>query len=433
MGKLIQYINDKVLVKIASLQSASVFTRILGGILTSKAIAVFIGAEGLALIGNLRNFVSAFQTVATLGFYKGIVKYIAEFKEDTLNLSRTLSTSYYMGFIATVMVSFFCYFKAEWINTIIFPTYNDYAYVIRIFAIVIPFYSLNMFSFSIMNGFSKYKILIIINIIGQVLGVAIALLLIFQNKIDGALISVVIAESLIFLITLVGIINRKSLISQIKLSNVSLGVLKKLSPYSLMGLFTAVLMPFVTIAIRSYIIDNLGYKDAGFWEAMTRISDYYLMFVSSLIVLYLLPRFTEINGFKAFKKEVLSFYKTIIPIMLVGLLLIYVLRHFIVLIVFSIEFTPVEDLFFWQLLGDFVKILSIVIAYQFLAKKMFWHYILTEAFLVIILYTTSVYFIDLYDNVEGAVIAHFVSYLMYYGIILLIFGSSLFGIESEKE
>ncbi|MEP3838943.1 MAG: O-antigen translocase [Algibacter sp.] len=432
MGKLIQYINNKVLVKIASLQSASVFTRILGGILTSKAIAIFIGAEGLALIGNLRNFVSAFQTIATFGFYKGIVKYIAKFKEDSLNLSKTLSTSYYMGFIATVMVSFFCYFEAEWINDIIFPTYNDYAYVIRIFAIAIPFYSLNMFSFSIMNGFSKYKILIIINIIGQVLSVAIALLLIFQNKIDGALISVVIAESLIFLITLVGIINRKSLINHIKLSNVSYSLLKKLSPYSLMGLFTAVLMPFVTIAIRSYIIDNLGYKDAGFWEAMTRISDYYLMFVSSLIVLYLLPRFTEINGFKAFKKEVLSFYKTIIPIMLVGLLLIYVLRHFIVLVIFSEEFKPVEDLFFWQLLGDFVKILSIVIAYQFLAKKMFWHYILTEAFLVIILYTTSVYFIDLYDHVEGAVIAHFVSYLMYYGIILLIFGSSLFGVENHE-
>ena len=42
------------------------------------------------------------------------------------------------------------------------------------------------------------------------------------------------------------------------------------------------------------------------------------------------------------------------------------------------------------------------------------------------------YFIDLYDNVQGAVIAHFVSYVMYYGIILLIFGSSLFGVDSDK-
>ncbi|WP_298498886.1 O-antigen translocase [uncultured Algibacter sp.] len=433
MKKLIQYINNKVLVKIASLQTASVLTRILAGIFTSKAIAIFIGAEGLALIGNLRNFVSAFQTIATFGFYKGVVKYVSDFKDDALQLSKTLSTIYYAGFISTIVVSFFCYFNAEWINNIIFPTYNDYAYVIRIFAIVIPFYALNMFSFSIMNGFSKYKILIIINIIGQILSVSIALLLIYQNKIDGALISVVIAESLIFLITLVGIINRKSLVNQIKISNVSYDIFKKLSPYSLMALFTAVLLPFVAIAIRSYIIDNIGYKDAGFWEAMTRISSYYLMFVSSLIVLYLLPRFSEIDGVKAFRKEVLSFYKTIIPILVVGLLLIYLLRHYIVLVIFSEEFEPVEDLFLWQLLGDFVKILSIIIAYQFLAKKMFWHYILTEAFLVIILYTTSVYFIDLLDDIEGAVIAHFVSYVMYYGIILLIFGSSLFGVESQEK
>lgn len=411
----------------------SVITRILAGIFTSKAIAVFIGAEGLALIGNLRNFVGAFQTVATVGFYKGIVKYISKFKDNTLLLSKTLSTVYYVGFVSTIIVSFFCYFNSEWINDIIFPTYNDYAYVIQIFAIVLPFYALNMFSFSIMNGFSKYKILIIINIIGQILSVSIALLLIYQNKIDGALISVVIAESLIFLITLVAIINRKSLVNQIKISNVSYSVFKKLNPYSLMALFTTVLLPFVAIAIRSYIIDNIGYKDAGFWEAMTRISSYYLMFISAMVVIYLLPRFAKINGIKAFRKEVLRFYKTIIPILAIGLFLVYLLRHHIILAIFSEEFEPVADLFLWQLLGDFVKVLSIIIAYQFLAKKMFWHYILTEAFLIIILYTTSVYFIDLLDHVKGAVIAHFVSYIMYYGIVLLIFGSSLFGLASQEE
>lgn len=432
MKKLIEYINNKVLVKIASLQTASVLTRIIAGVLTSKAIAVFIGAEGLALIGNLRNFVGSFQNVSTLGFYKGAVKYISEFKDNSIELSKTLSTIYYTGFISTVIISFFCYFNAEWINNIIFPTYNDYAHVIRVFAIVLPFYALNMFSFSIMNGFSKYKILIIINIIGQVLSVSIALLLIYQNTIDGALISVVIAESLIFLITLVGITNRKSLVSSIKASNVSFDILKKLSPYSLMALFTAVFLPLVAIAVRSYIIENIGYKDAGFWEAMTRISSYYLMLVSSLIALYLLPRFAEINDTKAFKKEVFSFYKTIIPFLVGGLIIIYILKHYIVLAVFSAEFKPVEDLFLFQLLGDFVKILSIIIAYQFLAKKMFWHYILTEAFLIIILYITSVYFIDLFDDVKGAVVAHFVSYVMYYGIILLIFGSSLFGLETEN-
>ena len=89
-----------------------------------------------------------------------------------------------------------------------------------------------------------------------------------------------------------------------------------------------------------------------------------------------------------------------------------------------------EDLFFWYLLGDFVKVLSVVIAYQFLAKKMFWHYIITEVFLVTIIYLSSIYFIDIY-GVRGATIAHFVTYLTYFGVILLIFGTSLFGVVQE--
>ena len=249
MKKLIDYINDNVLVRIISLKAASVVARIVAGILTSKAIAIFIGAEGLALIGNLKNFVNATQATATLGLYNGVVKYIARFKEDTINLSKTLSTVFYLGFIATTVISIVCYLYADLINDIIFPTYNNYAYIIKVFAIVLPFYSLNMFSFSIMNGFSKYKTLIIINIIGQVLGASIAILLIYQNKIDGALISIVIAESIIFLITLVGIINRRSLAPLLRVKQVEFNFLRKMAPYSLMALFSAVLLPLIiTIA-----------------------------------------------------------------------------------------------------------------------------------------------------------------------------------------
>jgi O-antigen/teichoic acid export membrane protein len=431
LKNLIAYINKNVLVKVTPLEIVSLFVKLISGILTSKAIAIFIGVEGLALIGNLRNFVSSFQTISIFGLYNGTVKYIAKFKNNTLRLSQTLSTVFYIGFFATILVSFFCYFNAEAINNFIFPAYNNYPYVIKIFAIVLPFYALNMFSFSIMNGFSNYKMLIIVNIIGQILGLSITLILIYQNQIEGALISIAIAEALICLITLVSIINRRNLVNLISVKQISLSFFNKIGSYSVMALMSAVLMPLVMLAIRSYIIDNLGYKDAGLWEAMTRISKYYLMFITSLTALYILPRFTELDGVKAFKKEVFNFYKSVMPFFAVFLLLIYFFKHFIVLGVFSYEFKPVEDLFLWQILGDFIKVLSIVIAYQFLAKKMFWHYVITELFLLIILYLTSIYLVDYY-GLEGAVIAHFISYLMYFGLILLIFGTSLFGVDSMK-
>ena len=420
------------LFKVAHLNSATIVTKIIAGILTSKAIAIFIGVEGMALIGNLRNFLSAVQSFAILGFYNGLVKYIAEFKNDVLQLSKTLSTAYYLGFFSTILMSFFCYYNADSINVFLFSSNYNYAYVIKVLALALPFYSLNLFCFSIMNGFSKYRMLLVINIIGQILGLSITLLLIYQNNIDGALVSAVITPSLLLLMTLVAIFNQKSLVSSVKITNVSLDILKKFSPFAIMALVSAIALPLISIVIRNYIIDTVGIKQAGYWEAMNRISDYYLMFITSIMTLYILPRFNEIDNKKEFRKEVFNFYKSVIPIFGAGLILIYILRQYVVTLVFSDAFQPVEDLFFWQLLGDFIKVLAVVIAYQFIAKKMFWHFIIIEIFLVVIMYFSSVYLIDSF-GVRGAVMGHFVSYLMHYGIILLIFGSSLFGVLHEEE
>ncbi|HNQ27476.1 MAG TPA: O-antigen translocase, partial [Aquaticitalea sp.] len=179
------------------------------------------------------------------------------------------------------------------------------------------------------------------------------------------------------------------------------------------------------------IIEVVGMKEAGYWEAMNRISDYCLMFIMSLMNLYFLPRFSEIENKREFRKEVFNFYKSILPYFAAGLLLVYLLRSLIVRLVFSEAFAPATELFMWQLLGDFVKVLSVVIAFQFIAKRMFWHFVIIEVFLVCMMYLTSVYLIDIY-GVKGAVIGHFVSYVLFYGLVLLIFSSSLFGVIQEE-
>ena len=432
MKKIIKYINSKVLIRVAWLNSATVITKIIAGFLTTKFIAIFIGAEGMALIGNLRSFFTAIQTATTVGLYNGVVKYISEFKNNALKLSKTVSTTYYFGFVATVLVSFLCYYNAESINNLLFSKTYNYAYVIKVMALAIPFYSLNMFCFSIMNGFSKYKILLVINIVGQLMGLGVTLLLIWQDNIDGALVSVVISPSLMFLITLVGILNRRNLMSEIKVKNIDFKWINKFAPFTLMAVVSGIALPFITIAIRNYIIEAEGMKDAGHWEAMNRISTYYLMFVNSIMTLYFLPRFAEIDNKKEFRNEVFGFYKNIAPVFALGLFAIFLLKPFIISVFLTEEFVEVKQLFGWQLLGDFVKILSVLIAYHFVAKRMFWHFIITESFLVFITYFTSVYFIDMY-GVVGANMGHFISYLMYFMIILVIFRSSLFGVAEENK
>ena len=432
MKKLINYINKKVLVSAVRLHSATVITKILAGFLTTKFIAYHIGPEGLALIGNLRSFLSSIQSFGTVGIYNGLVKYIKKYRSDITELGKTISTGYYVGFIATAFIAMMSYFNAELINDYLFSDQYDYVYIVKIMALALPFYSLNLFSYSIMNGFEKYKFLMIINIIGQIMSLAVSLLLIWQNNIDGALIAVVIAPSLMFLITLVGIVGRPNFLKAIKVSLIDYEKVKKFLPFSIMALVSGIIFPLVIIAIRNYIISAEGLEGAGFWEAMNRISTYYLLFVNSIMALYFLPRFSEIKSKKEFRREVFDFYKTIIPILLMGMLVIYLLRQYIVALFLTSEFEPVEDLFIWQLLGDFVKVLSVVIAYQFIAKKMFWHFIVTEAFLLLMTYFTSVYLIDIY-GIKGANMGHMVSYILYFFLVILILASSLFGILPEEE
>jgi PST family polysaccharide transporter len=265
-----------------------------------------------------------------------------------------------------------------------------------------------------MNGFSKFRILLVINIIGQILGLLVTILLIWQENIDGALIAVVITPALNLLITIVGIAFRKNLITFIKITHIDFSVLKNLSPNMIMALVSSIAIPLVLIIIRNYIITEIGMKEAGYWQAVNRVSDYYLMFIFSLMTLYILPRFSEIDSQKEFRKEVFSFYKKVMPIFAALLLIVYLSRSLLVNILFTEEFRPIEDLFGYQILGDFMRVMSMVIAYQFLAKKMFAHFIIIEIFLFVIMYVSSIYLID-------------------FGIILLIFGSSLFGVLNEDD
>ena len=375
---------------------ANISIKIIAGILISKFIAVYIGPQGMALLGNLRNFLRALQSLSISGLYKGVVKFVSQVKDDSVELSKTLSTVFYLGFFSSMLLAFLCYYNAELINDIIFTENYNYVYIIETLAIVLPFYALNMFTFSIMNGFSKHKYLLLINILGQIMGLLVTLLLIHQENINGALLAMVITPALNLSITLVGIAFRRNLMASVKITKISLSVLNKLSPYMIMALVGAIALPIVTIIIRNYLIEEIGLKSAGYWTAMTRISDYYLMFFNSMMALYILPRFSEINSRLEFRKEVFSFYKTMMPAFLVLVLIIYFSRSLLINILFTEDFRPVEDLFGYQILGDIARVLSMVIAYQFLAKKMFTHFLILEVFLFVIMYFSSIYRINIF-------------------------------------
>lgn len=425
MRRLLNFFDKNLLLKIASLNSVAVLTRVIVGFITSKVIALYIGPSGMAIVGNLRDFLVSARSFGSLGLYNGIVKYTAEYKKQKTYLAKLFSTSSITVISISLILSAVLFLNSRWLSANILNASADYSYVFWLIALALPFYSINLLLLAILNGSSRFKFLLKVSIIGQLVAGIFTVILIWRLSIAGALIAIVIAELSLLVITLIGVRVDLKWIKSLSLKNIDLGILKKLSSYSIMALFSAALLPLTSVYIRNYIVENVNLDSAGYWEAMNRLSKYYLMFISSLLTLYILPRFSAISTSAGFRREIFNFYKNILPIFGLGLVGIYFFREYIILFVFTDKFSEVESFFFWHLLGDFVKVISLVISYQLLAKNMLKEYLITESISILTLLVCSVLFIEYY-GARGATIAHFVTYVVYLLMMLIVFRKELF-------
>lgn len=413
------------LFKITSLNSLSVVLRLFIGLVTSKVIAIFIGPSGLALLGNFRNFVGSFETVSTLGFQNGIVKYVAESKEKEIELKKYVSTIVISILLVSLLLSVFLFSFSDFCNELIFGINFKYNFIFKAFAFALPWYALSLVLVSIINGLGRFKNVIYISIIGNCIGLLVSVFFITKFQVNGALLSIIITPSLLFLISFYYINKEFSLVDCVRFYYFDFKIIKNLSSYFLMALVSGVIGSIVYIAVRKNIIATIGIQEAGYWEAISKISSYYLVFISSILTLYFLPKLAVAKNDLQSKKVFFNFYKTIFPVFIVGIIIIYFLRVFIVKLLFTTEFLPVKDLFFWQLLGDVFKVASLILGYQFFAKKLTFAFILSEFLSFGILYFLSDYLIKVI-GLEGVVLAQAIDNFIYLMVLVIYFRKSLF-------
>jgi len=413
------------LFKITSLNSFSVVLKIGIGLITSKIVAIFVGPSGMALVGNLRNFLTSLENIATLGFQNGIVKYTAENEKNKKELQKIISTVLVSLIFLALLLSGILIFTASFWNKKIFGNNTEYLLVFKVLALVLPTYGLSVFLIAVINGLGKFKKVIWINIIGNIIGLLTSIFLILEFKTTGALLAIVIAPALLFFVTFYVVQKEIQFLQLIKLNLFDFEIVKNLSSYSLMALVSSVFGPFVFLAIRNHIIQNLGIEQAGYWETMTRISNYYLLFVSTILSVYFLPKLSKAQNNVETKSIFWQYYKFILPVFILGLTVLYCTRFFVVELLFTKEFLPVTDLFFWQLLGDIFKICTLILGYQFFAKKMTKAFIIAELFSLSVLYFSSLYFLKLFQ-IDGVVMAYAFDNLIYLIVLTFYFRKSLF-------
>lgn len=407
------------IVKVFSLTSISTLVRMLTGLISVKVVASIIGPAGVALVGQLNSFASIILSLSTGGINSGITKYIAEYKNDNSLVRECLSTAYKITIICSITVGLFLILFNSYISQYVMLS-DEYGYVFIIFGFTVLFYALNMNIASIINGFKEFEAYVKINIAGSIIGVLFTISLVLLWGIKGALISAVTFQSVMLFITLWMI--RKS--NWLKWSNfknkINRDITKKYLGYSLMAFTIAATAPVSQMLLRGYVMSEISATEAGWWEAMNRISNMYLMVITTSFSVYYLPRLSELTDANELRHEIFKSYKLILPSLVIMFSLIYILRFFIISLLFTHEFYPMEKLFLWQLCGDFFKMASWILSYMMVAKAMTKWFITTEIGFSLLFVILGFYFIQI-NGVVGITQAYLINYILYLLMMIFVF------------
>ena len=404
------------LLKILSLNSISVIVSFFLGIASTKIVSVFMGTSGMALLGSFKNFTSMFKSMSTIGISNLVVKLVVENKNDKKELSIIYSTFFWVFLLISVVLGGVVLIFAGFIADFLFFN-NKCVIPIQFFGLLLPLVIINAFWMAIYNGLEEFKKIVFVQIISNILVFGLTAFLIWKQNIFGGLLSVALSELIMVIVTFL-FVRRDKAYFQFDLKRIiSEKYFDAILKFSSMALLSAVIVPMTLMLIRNHIVNQNSIEEAGIWDAVNRLSSFYMMIFSSGLSLYYMPKLASLKTDNEFKDELKSYFKVFVPLFVIMLIVVFLFKGFMIDLAFTPAFSRIKEVLIWQLLGDLLRIMTLAFGYQIVAKAMIKKYLIIEITFNLLYLFLSYYLVRI-SSFEGALQAYFFANLF---LLVLIF------------
>ncbi|MDM2776597.1 hypothetical protein OGY18_05425 [Citrobacter sp. Cpo142] len=405
------------IIKTAFWAMSQTLAKLIAGFIIIKLIAKVGGPDALSNFGLYQNLVTVLLMVSGGVMFAGVTSKIARAENNdeftrfytgaNIFLNRLLLISFFVFFPLCI---FILYVTVDWMR----------GNIIALLLLSLPFILLQTrfnFYLAVLNGLSKVNLLARDNIYASILTILIACVAFFITT-DWRYFA--ICMCLGPTLRYIYVVGRNK--QEYKLSeNIKPEKdLRYLLRYSLVGLISSLCLPIAQIIARNFITNHNGLFESGIWQGLTRFSEVYLVLVSSVLSVYVLPKISPAKNRIQIKECILPLIILLIPLIGIGVLFIYCLKEYVVIILFSREFLPMQDLFIYQLPGDIFKIFAWVLTFSLLGLGKTKTLIFLEL-AYFCTYLALVYFAVPIYGVKGAVVAYSASYLLYLFLTIAVF------------
>jgi PST family polysaccharide transporter len=407
------------LVKTSMLNMLAVLTRLSTSLLLNKVLAVYLGTGGYAAIGQFQNLVTVVATFGGGATNAGVVKYTAQYRDDPARQEAVWRTAAMLGLLgASVCAVVLLALRepiARW-------ALGDSAMsgVVVWLAASVAFIVINGLLLAILNGRKAMGAYVAASIAGSLTTAATAIGLVLAFGLYGALVALAVSQALACGVTAWLFMRTFGVRWRSLCGRIDAAVARSLGGFALMSIASALAIPLAQITIRQGLILQLGWHEAGLWQALSKISETHLMLLTTTLSVYFLPRFSEIGDAAELRAEVAKGYRFVLPVVSASALLLFGMREPLIRVLLSPEFLPLTDVIGWQLCGDVLKIVSWVVGFTLVSHARTTAFIVTELLFSALLVGLTLVGAAL-DGLRGTAIAYALTYALHGAAMLGLF------------
>lgn len=401
-----------------SILAVSTAVSLLGGILSSKALAILTGPEGVGLYGLLLSLLGLAAIVFGFGAGTGIVRAtaraVADDDEDRRAALRDagMLLAIIGGLLGGLLLILFRDSVAA-----VFLGGSDYAWAVAVMAPAVLLTLVSAVELGYLNGHHQVRAIAIVTAASSILGAAVIIVLVARWGADALPFALVAMSAISLLIVIVA--RRRSVgkarhaVNRARLGDATRWLVRFGGMYTLsqlVGTGVQLLVPVIVLSL-------LGQESVGYVRAASAVAVGYLTVLMSTMALDYYPRAAAAEGSEpALRRLITDQGRLVIALSVPLILATSALAPMIIAVLYSGTFSPAAAVLQWMLVGDVLKLLSWTGSFVILARGRPRTYFLTELIGGACLLVTTVAAVKAV-GVAGVGLGYTLTYAIYLGVV----------------
>lgn len=408
-----QQTSYRQIVKATSIFGGVQFFQIIIGIIRSKFIAVLLGPLGIGISGLLTSTTGFVAAMTSFGLSTSAVKDISVAYSTGSEIRLAIVAKVFrrwvwvtgaMGAVLTAVLS-------PWLSELTFGN-RDYTFAFIWISITLLLNQISAGQSVMLRGMRQIRYMALAGMYGSVIGLFTTIPLYYFYGIQGIVPGIIMTA--ISTLALTWYFARKLEVKLIYVSKArTLAEGKEMLKMGFMISLSSLITLGTAYVVRIFISKTGGVNEVGLYSAGFAIINTYVGMVFTAMSTDYYPRLAGVAHSNEKSKEVINQQAEIAILILAPIIMFFlVFINWVVIILYSKKFSPINDMILYAALGMFFKAASWSISFIFLAKGVskvfFWNELITNVYLLAFNLLGYKYF-----GLQGMGISFMVAYFLY--------------------